>query len=358
MQRRNPMTSFQTIRRCFVKLNAHHTLLILTFAAFQFSGANIWALPTVIFYGHDTDRFGPHSSPGWIPVGDKVQVFARLDSSDPFGSPTVSVAAVQGDTTLSLDPLPIAVNSIYEGAHVYIKFIDFDPGLTGSWEITPTDSTGTGPSTFTNAIADPEFLPLVEDVRLQGTPLGAQVSWTLPNLVGFDVDASFVSIFEAASGGAWWGSDTLPLQTTSFVPPPGVLQVGVDYVYGIVLADVEGSHAENQSWTFSEPFRYTIAGDFNNDGTVDTADYVVWRKGLGTIYTQNHYDVWRAHFGASLGTGSASTGYPLGASADPLSSAVPEPTGAWFMIIGAAIGIWTTRRVGNRPVIFAGSRLY
>ena len=38
----------------------------------------------------------------------------------------------------------------------------------------------------------------------------------------------------------------------------------------------------------------TLPGDFNNDGTVDAADYVVWRKGLGTIYTQDDYNVWRA----------------------------------------------------------------
>ena len=28
-----------------------------------------------------------------------------------------------------------------------------------------------------------------------------------------------------------------------------------------------------------------LDGDFNNDGKVDAADYVVWRKGFGTTYT-------------------------------------------------------------------------
>src|SRR5262249_15044183 len=40
-----------------------------------------------------------------------------------------------------------------------------------------------------------------------------------------------------------------------------------------------------------------LPGDFNYDGTVDAADYVVWRKGLGTTYTQSDYDTWRSHFG-------------------------------------------------------------
>ncbi len=69
----------------------------------------------------------------------------------------------------------------------------------------------------------------------------------------------------------------------------------------------------------------TVPGDFNFDSTVDAADYVEWRHGLGTLYTQSHYDIWRANFGTSLGPGSGAAGYPLGASAQPLSAAVPEP---------------------------------
>jgi hypothetical protein len=73
-------------------------------------------------------------------------------------------------------------------------------------------------------------------------------------------------------------------------------------------------------------------GDFNNDGTVDAADYVAWRKTDGT---QAGYDVWRANFGTSLSAGSGSVGYPLGASAEPLSTAVPEPTSMLFLIAAA-----------------------
>ena len=47
------------------------------------------------------------------------------------------------------------------------------------------------------------------------------------------------------------------------------------------------------------------AGDYSQNGNVDAADYVVWRKGLGTTYTQNDYDTWRAHFGQTAGSGAA-----------------------------------------------------
>lgn len=38
----------------------------------------------------------------------------------------------------------------------------------------------------------------------------------------------------------------------------------------------------------------TLAGDFNSNGVVDAADYIVWRKNNST---QASYDIWRAHFG-------------------------------------------------------------
>jgi uncharacterized protein YjbI with pentapeptide repeats len=73
----------------------------------------------------------------------------------------------------------------------------------------------------------------------------------------------------------------------------------------------------------------TLPGDFNNDNTVDAADYVVWRKGLGTIYTQEHYNIWRAHFGEVSGNGSGSA-----AGSRRIDAAVPEPATALILILG------------------------
>jgi hypothetical protein len=72
-----------------------------------------------------------------------------------------------------------------------------------------------------------------------------------------------------------------------------------------------------------------ITGDFNNDGAVNTADYVVWRKGLGTIYGQFHYDVW-------LGGGKTAAGSLL------VVSVVPEP--ATIAMLLAAMLIVSLRR--------------
>jgi hypothetical protein len=77
-------------------------------------------------------------------------------------------------------------------------------------------------------------------------------------------------------------------------------------------------------------------GDYNRDATVDAADYVVWRKGLGTTYTQADYDVWRANFGQTIGSGGALP------SADPLPIAVPEPATLTLMVM--AIVVYCARR--------------
>jgi T5SS/PEP-CTERM-associated repeat protein len=71
-----------------------------------------------------------------------------------------------------------------------------------------------------------------------------------------------------------------------------------------------------------------LPGDYNQNGTVDAADFVVWRKGLGTDYTHEDYDVWRSHFSQTSGSSAARYGHRgsgPGASAEPLLAGVPEP---------------------------------
>ncbi len=64
-------------------------------------------------------------------------------------------------------------------------------------------------------------------------------------------------------------------------------------------------------------FAAGLPGDFNLDGTVDAADYTVWRDGLSAAYTQVDYFTWQAHFGQSAGGSNLATA---------ATSAVPEPT--------------------------------
>ncbi len=78
----------------------------------------------------------------------------------------------------------------------------------------------------------------------------------------------------------------------------------------------------------------TLPGDFNADGRVDTADYVVWREGLGTNYTQIDYDLWRSNFGQVAGSGSALAG----------GATVPEPGAVVQLLLALAVGTRLRRR--------------
>ncbi len=80
-----------------------------------------------------------------------------------------------------------------------------------------------------------------------------------------------------------------------------------------------------------------LPGDYNQNGTVDAADYTVWRDGLGSTYTEIDYDVWKMHFGESLG-GSGAIG--LGSA----SPAVPEPT-TLVMLLVAMLAVCSRRRL-------------
>jgi hypothetical protein len=62
----------------------------------------------------------------------------------------------------------------------------------------------------------------------------------------------------------------------------------------------------------------SVPGDFNHDGTVDAADYLVWRKTDGT---QLGYNTWRTHFGVSLPP------------AQVVASAVPEPAAIVLLVV-------------------------
>ena len=85
-----------------------------------------------------------------------------------------------------------------------------------------------------------------------------------------------------------------------------------------------------------------LSGDYNNNGTVDAADYVLWRKNNNTAVTLPNdatpgtspadYTVWRSHFGQPPGSGS-------GASAN---AAIPEP--ATFLLLMFGVAGWCLRR--------------
>jgi autotransporter-associated beta strand protein len=72
-----------------------------------------------------------------------------------------------------------------------------------------------------------------------------------------------------------------------------------------------------------------ITGDYNNDGIIDLADYVAWRKNPSAFGGDPAgYDAWRMNFGSTPAPGGGSKG--LGD-----NPSVPEPTGVVLLLVGA-----------------------
>jgi hypothetical protein len=76
----------------------------------------------------------------------------------------------------------------------------------------------------------------------------------------------------------------------------------------------------------------SLVGDYNNNGAVDAADYVLWRNG-GPLQNDptpgvqpGDYNVWRSNFGKPPGAGSGSA----------VVTAVPEPA-TWLLILSCLV---------------------
>ena len=94
----------------------------------------------------------------------------------------------------------------------------------------------------------------------------------------------------------------------------------------VIEANTSVTHLQNNV------FFVTTPGDYNGDGVVDMADYVVWRKAAGTTNVwadgdgngtvgPEDYNIWRAAFGAGAASGQS------------IPAAVPEPTSLTLAVI-------------------------
>jgi hypothetical protein len=100
----------------------------------------------------------------------------------------------------------------------------------------------------------------------------------------------------------------------------GTLLPGGDWSLLGIVDNGGGSDPLSGNTLLSFSLMPSIPGDFNFDGNVDAADYIVWRKGLNTTYLPSNIDVWRTNFGTS----STGSGVHL---------SVPEPANLPILLV-------------------------
>ncbi|HEY3392047.1 MAG TPA: hypothetical protein VGK58_05030 [Lacipirellulaceae bacterium] len=196
--------------------------------------------------------------------------------------------------------------------------IEVFPGSTAVY-LQGLTTTGSG-SALTVHLADPDEDPDFGSVEVSG---GAVLDGTLQvQLAGGFVPSVGDSFQILTAAGGRTGT------FTSEILPP--LSSGLDWELQYTPTSVVLSVIST-----------VLPGDYNGNGIVDAADYVIWRKTDGS---QAGYDEWRTNFGRTAGSGSGAIGgAPSGSSA-----AVPEPAGV-VMVLGALLAAVVRRWRADGP---------
>lgn len=148
-------------------------------------------------------------------------------------------------------------------------------------------------------------------------------------------------------------------------PIGGALPENLHYGWVRVTIDNSAGTFVINDWAFNDvPGEAILAGelpqplkgDFNNDGSVTTADYTVWRDNLGADESNgvlngngtggtvdgSDYEIWKANFGKSTFTGAPIL--PVTDAGNLREAVVPEPSTLGLLAAGA-MGIAALRRL-------------
>jgi hypothetical protein len=154
---------------------------------------------------------------------------------------------------------------------------------------------------------------------------GAQLSLYLDSTdgQGYQLQGAVPVDHALYQGDNGYGADPHPDWSNSWTIGRGQFNGSPADFYQGVIDEVRLSNTALSPTNFLfAPAVDPIAGDYNNNGTVDTADYVVWRDNQngaatlphdttpGTVTTAD-YDVWKANFGKTLGSGLVSAPEPV-----------------------------------------------
>jgi hypothetical protein len=315
-------------------------LLPFIFAIFILYCAGTATAQVTQVYSFEPDLEGFHLNGGGVTVSHETSGLGATDGSNSMKLEYTDFSTFAGALTSNIPP---AFND-----PLGIDFVRFD-------------------FTNTNRFVPPEPQPGV-------TPTFANTSITFfGDLPGNPVQPAQIQFFlsEEPLGNLEPGSHEIEIDLSNTGSPTGTgggLNVDTGIFKGYDAWVDEGFVPQgfqiyiNKNAKFGDPtFAWTVyidnirvgrvpaavPGDFNDDGSVDAADYALWRKNdgtnnalpndnnLGTPIRAAHYNLWRANFGATSASGAGSIG------------GVPEPASAALLLL--AVAYLCARKRGVQP---------
>jgi autotransporter-associated beta strand protein len=199
----------------------------------------------------------------------------------------------------------------------------------------PGPSTGTGTYTASGGLTVKAAANVGEPGGILNFDLAAPGTSDLINVLpndGLIIDGGTVNLFDA--GGLAIGDYTL-IDYAGTLGGLGSLTLGAKpsgFSYALQ------NDVTNTAIVLHVTAGGALQGDYNLDGKVDAADYVVWRKDPAAHGGDPAgYNTWRANFGTGGGSGAGSGSLGTGT--------VPEPTAAILLLVGLGLmKPWRARR--------------
>lgn len=217
-------------------------------------------------------------------------------------------------------------------------------GLGGPRNISVGDIDGVGSNDPNRTLYENDDF---EVTTFDGPPLTAFAFFLVGNEGGFEERL-------VVRSGATTLGETTSIPTNSAAGGANFLGVISTEPFDRVFFDEDTGPPDNDDIAIRD-FRFAVflAGDYNRNGTVDAADYVVWRETAGTMgagafsgadgngdsnVDALDHDVWRLNFGRAL---------PQAAGGVVFGSTVPEPA-TLLLVVLTGMGVLGSRCRGGR----------
>jgi peroxidase len=212
------------------------------------------------------------------------------------------------------------------------------------------------PSTFSQITSDPQLAQVLS--TLYGGNINQVDAWVgglaEDHLAGSSVGPLFQGVIEGQfqrlrdGDRLFYRGAAAGLYSGNALNPDIAAIVDLDHLTlgNVILANTSISHVQKNVFFVPTP------GDFNGDGLVDAADYITWRRALGTdnIWVDGDgngtvgpedYDVWRAHFNATSAVAGGTSEF---------IAQVPEPPTLMLLLLAQSFLHFSRRalKVGRR----------